>query len=203
MITADEALERLKTGNQRFAEGNSQYNELVNEQRRNTLVEGQNPWAVVLGCSDSRAPAEILFDIGLGDLFVIRVAGNIVAPSGVGSIEFAVESYGTPLVVVLGHTNCGAIDATLNALQHPEAIHSYNLTSIVSRIRPSLETLMETDLVNNPEELAKVAVRANIRASVSQIRYSSPMLEQRLQSGQLKVVGAQYNLQSGKVDFFE
>jgi carbonic anhydrase len=203
MISSHEALERLKSGNQRYVEGKTQYTELVNEQRRNNLVEGQNPWAIVLGCSDSRAPAEILFDHGLGDLFVIRVAGNIVAPSQVGSIEFAVESYDTPLVVVLGHTHCGAIQATLDSLRNPEATHSHNLTSIVSRIRPSLETLVETDLVNNPEELAKYAVRANIRASVNQIRYSSPILEQRVQSDQLQVVGAQYSLETGVVDFLD
>ncbi|MEJ2042659.1 MAG: carbonic anhydrase [Reinekea sp.] len=201
MISADEALERLKAGNQRYVDGDTQYAELVNEQRRNKLVEGQLPWAVVLGCSDSRAPAEIIFDHGLGDLFVIRVAGNIVAPSGVGSIEFAVESYGTPLVVVLGHTDCGAIHATLDALKHPEALHSHNLNSIVSRIRPALETLFETDLNSQPDELVKYAVRANIRASVNHIRYSSPIIEQRVQSGMLKVVGAQYSLDTGEVTF--
>ena len=203
MISADEALERLKAGNQRYVDGNTRYAELVNEQRRSKLVEGQLPWAVVLGCSDSRAPAEIIFDHGLGDLFVIRVAGNIVAPSGVGSIEFAVESYGTPLVVVLGHTDCGAIHATLETLKHPEAQHSHNLNSIVSRIRPTLETLAETELSAQPEELAKYAVRANIRASVNHIRYSSPILEQRVQSGMLKVVGALYSLDSGIVHFLD
>ncbi len=203
MITSEEALERLKSGNARYADGKSRFNEVVNVQRRAHLVGGQNPWAIILGCSDSRAPAEIIFDHGLGDLFVIRVAGNIVAPSQVGSIEFAVESYQTPLVVVLGHTSCGAIDATLEALKNPEAQHSHNLNSIVSRIRPSLETLYETELANQPEKLALYAVRANIRASVSQIRYSSPSLEQRVQSGTLQVVGAQYSLDTGVVDFFE
>lgn len=202
MIDSDEALERLQAGNRRFVEGRSLFSELVNQQRRAQLVTGQNPWAIILGCSDSRAPAEILFDLGLGDLFVIRVAGNVVAPSGVGSIEFAVESYGTPLVVVLGHTNCGAIQATLEALAHPEKTPSLNLNSIVSRIRPTIETLTETDLIEKPEELAVKAVRANVRASVNQIRHSSPMLEQRVQSGQLKVVGAQYSLASGEVEFF-
>lgn len=203
MITADEALDRLKQGNQRYLKGETQYSEFVNAQRRDSLVAGQNPWAIVLGCSDSRAPAEILFDLGLGDLFVIRVAGNIVAPSQVGSIEFAVESYDTPLIVVLGHTQCGAIDATLNALKNPKAAHSHNLNSIVSRIRPTIETLVETDLRDNPAELAKFAVRANIRASVNHIQYASPLLENRVQAGSLKVVGAQYSLETGVVDFLE
>ncbi|MDX1342447.1 carbonic anhydrase [Reinekea sp. G2M2-21] len=203
MITSDEALERLQSGNRRYVDGQSRYSEVVNVQRRTDLVGGQSPWAIILGCSDSRAPAEIIFDHGLGDLFVIRVAGNIVAPSQVGSIEFAVESYDTPLVVVLGHTSCGAIQATLEALKNPDAKHSHNLNSIVSRIRPSLETLYETDLSKDPENLAKYAVRANIRASVNQIRYSSPSLEQRVQSGQLKVIGAQYSIETGVVDFLD
>jgi carbonic anhydrase len=203
MITATEALESLKQGNLRFVEGKTQYSELVNPQRRSNLIEGQKPRVIILGCSDSRVPAEMIFDHGLGDLFVIRVAGNIVAPSQVGSIEFAVESYGTPLVVVLGHTHCGAIQATLDALRNPEAVHTHNVNSIVSRIQPSIETLYETELSEKPEELARFAVRANIRASVSQIRSSSPLLEQKVQSQLLQVVGAQYSIETGVVDFLD
>jgi len=203
MKTSAEILDRLKAGNQRFVGELSEHRELSSEQRRNSLVEGQMPFAVILGCSDSRVPAEIVFDQGLGDLFVIRVAGNIVAPSQVGSIEFAVEAYGTPLVVVLGHTHCGAIQATLDALKNPQTQPSYNLMSIVSRIRPSIETLVETDLKHNEEALVRFAVRANIRASVSQIQYSSPILEKHIQSGNLKVVGAQYSLETGIVDFLD
>jgi carbonic anhydrase len=203
MITATEALESLKQGNIRYVEGKTQYSELVNPERRHNLIEGQKPRVIILGCSDSRVPAEIIFDHGLGDLFVIRVAGNIVAPSQVGSIEFAVESYGTPLVVVLGHTHCGAIEATLDALNNPEAVRTHNVNSIVSRIQPSIETLYETDLSKNPEELARFAVRANIRASVSQIRSSSPFLEQRVKSQQLQVVGAQYSIETGVVTFLD
>jgi len=203
MKTSDEILDRLKAGNQRFVDETSEHSELAGEQRRNSLIAGQMPFAVILGCSDSRVPAEIVFDQGLGDLFVIRVAGNIVAPSQVGSIEFAVETYGTPLVVVLGHTQCGAIQATLDALKNPETQPSFNLMSIVSRIRPSIETLVETDLKHNEAELVRFAVRANIRASVNQIRYSSPILERYILSGSLKVVGAQYSLETGIVDFLD
>jgi len=203
MINAKDALERLQNGNQRFVTEMSQQSELASERRRHKLVEGQHPFAVILGCSDSRVPAEIVFDQGLGDLFVIRVAGNIVAPSQLGSIEFAVETYGTPLVVVLGHTHCGAIQATLDSLKNPEAQPSHNLNSIVSRIRPALETLVETELQHDESELVRYAVRANIRTSVSQIRYSSPILEKYIQSGSLKVVGAQYSLETGIVDFLE
>lgn len=203
MISANEALTRLKEGNERFVAQKGQHKEHSSEGRRLKLVEGQMPYAVILGCSDSRVPAEIVFDQGLGDLFVIRVAGNIVAPSQVGSIEFAVESYGTPLVVVLGHSNCGAIDATLNAIKNPQVPASHNLMSIVSRIRPSIETLTETELAKDPEALKQHAVRANIRTSVSQVRYSSPYLENQIKSGNLMVVGAQYSLETGQVDFLE
>ncbi|TCS40119.1 carbonic anhydrase [Reinekea marinisedimentorum] len=202
MLNAQEALQRLKEGNERFVTQMTQQ-ELASEKRRLNLLEGQSPFAIILGCSDSRVPAEIIFDQGLGDLFVIRVAGNIVAPSQVGSIEFAVETFGTPLVVVLGHNSCGAIKATLNAIKNPEQEPSHNLMSIVSRIRPSLETLVETDLQHNEKDLMKFAVRANIRTSVSQIRYSSPYLETQIQSGKLMVVGAQYSLEEGKIHFFE
>lgn len=203
MISSAEVLTRLKAGNQRFVGELSEHSELSSERRRNSLIDGQTPFAVILGCSDSRVPAEIVFDQGLGDLFVIRVAGNIVAPSQVGSIEFAVETYGTPLVVVLGHTQCGAIQATLDALKNPETQPSFNLMSIVSRIRPSIETLVETELKHDEDALVGFAVRANIRASVSHIQYSSPILEKHIQSGNLKVVGAQYSLETGIVDFLD
>ncbi len=203
MASAKEALIRLKEGNQRFVSEVSQQSEKVNQNRRHQLVEGQKPFAIILGCSDSRAPAEIVFDQGLGDLFVIRVAGNIVAPSQVGSIEFAVETYETPLVVVLGHSHCGAINATIEALENGTESTSHNLMSIVSRIKPSIETLFETDLKNDKEELMKYAVRSNIRASVNQIRYSSPSIERLMLSDKLMVVGAEYSLETGEVDFFE
>jgi carbonic anhydrase len=203
MLSAQEALQRLKEGNERFVSQITQQQELASEKRRLNLLEGQSPFAIILGCSDSRVPAEIIFDQGLGDLFVIRVAGNIVAPSQVGSIEFAVETYGTPLVVVLCHNSCGAIKATLDAIKKPDQTPSHNLMSIVSRIRPSLETLTETDLKNNEEDLMRFAVRANIRTSVSQVRYSSPYLETQIKSGNLMVVGAQYSLKEGQVNFFD
>lgn len=203
MISSQEALQLLKEGNQRYANDESQPRALTNEQRRALLEKQQAPYAVILGCSDSRVPAEIIFDQGLGDLFVIRVAGNIVAPSQVGSIEYAVETFGTPLVVVLGHSNCGAINATLDVCCGGANNASHNVMSIVSRIRPAVETLCETDLKHNREELAKYAVRANVRSSVSQIRYSSPILERLMQSDQLVVIGAEYSLATGAVTFYD
>jgi carbonic anhydrase len=201
LITAQEAFERLQEGNDRFV--SDIRGELPNQIRRTKLISTQEPFAIILGCSDSRVPAEIVFDQGLGDLFVIRVAGNIVAPSQVGSIEFAADRFGTRLVVVLGHSNCGAILATLQELERPSESRSPNLRSIVNRIRPAVETLMETDLRQTPELLVHRAVRANIRASVNHLRHGSQLLERLIQHDGLVVVGAEYSLETGVVDFFD
>src|SRR6476659_6660416 len=138
MISGIDALDRLREGNARFVANESRPSDAADQALRARLVAGQAPFAIVLGCSDSRVPAELVFDQGFGDLFVIRVAGNIVAPSQVGSVEFAAARYGTPLVVVMGHSQCGAILATLEELQQPTS-QSRNLRSIVDRIRPSVE----------------------------------------------------------------
>ena len=202
MIPASEALERLREGNRRFAAGHSEQLSL-SPGRRQELLAGQKPFAIILGCADSRVPAEIVFDQGLGDLFVIRVAGNVIAPSLVGSVEFAAEKFGTRLVVVLGHSHCGAVQATLEELAHRPEERSPNLASIVDRIRPSVETLLETDLRHDPEALLHYAVRANIRASASQLRHASAILETLVQDDGLLITGAEYNLESGLIDFFE
>lgn len=203
MISAIEALDRLQAGNHRFALGAHERDTAIDRVRRLETVAGQEPFAIILGCSDSRVPAEIVFDQGLGDLFVIRVAGNIVAPSQIGSIEFAAEAFGTRLVVVMGHTGCGAVSATLDQLRRPLENRSPNLHSIVSRIRPSVQILFQTELRDRPEELMQLAVRANVRASVNQLRNSSQILERLIQSNDLLVVGAEYSLETGVVDFFE
>jgi carbonic anhydrase len=171
--------------------------------RRHELTAGQEPFAIILGCSDSRVPAEIVFDQGLGDLFVIRVAGNIVAPSQIGSVEFAAERYHTRLVVVLGHSSCGAIQATLEQLQRPAENQSRNLNSIVNRIRPSLEGLLATKLKYDADALMRHAVRANIRASADHLRHGSEVIEQLIQGDGLLMVGAEYSLETGVVDFFD
>jgi carbonic anhydrase len=170
---------------------------------KSALVAGQEPLAVILGCSDSRVPAEIVFDQGFGDLFVIRVAGNIVAPSQVGSVEFAAQRFGTRLVVVLGHSMCGAVLATLEELDAPQDDPSPNLCSIVDRIRPAVEGLRETELRNDPDALLHQAVRANIRASANQLRGGSQIIEQLIHHEGLLVVGAEYSLETGVVDFFD
>jgi len=203
VIPAREALERLRKGNGRFVSDVPGREILTSPARRNELAAGQEPLAIILGCSDSRVPAEIVFDQGLGDLFVIRVAGNIVAPSQVGSVEFAAERFGTRLVVVLGHSRCGAILATLEELGHPREGQSRNLRSIVDRIRPSVEALLATELRHDADALVQEAVRANIRASANHLRHGSEVLEQLIQSDGLLVVGAEYSLETGVVDFFE
>lgn len=203
MISAQEALERLKEGNRRFIQHLRSTEVLMSQLRRGELVKGQKPFAIVLGCSDSRVPAELVFDQGLGDLFVIRVAGNIVAPSQVGSVEFAAEAFGTQLVVVMGHTFCGAIDATLQAIEHPSVPRSPNLASIVDRIRPAIEGLVHTGLVQERERLIHEAMRANVRASVNHLRRGSAILEKMVIEGGLRVVGAEYSLESGEVAFFD
>jgi carbonic anhydrase len=203
MIPATVALERLQEGNRRFVADVRNPDAITSQKRRNELTSGQEPIAIVLGCSDSRVPAEIVFDQHLGDLFVIRVAGNIVAPSQVGSVEFAAARFGTPLVVVLGHSQCGAILATLEELQAPTASQSRNLRSIVNRIRPSVETLLATELRHDPAELTRQAVRANIRASADHLRHGSDILERLIQKGEFLVVGAEYSLETGVVEFFD
>jgi len=202
MITASEALQRLQEGNRRFVSGVRSVDTLVKQLQRADLVAGQAPFAIILGCSDSRVPAELIFDQGLGDLFVIRVAGNIVAPSQIGSVEFAVERFGTPLVVVLGHTMCGAVIATLDDLECPSEARSSNVLSIVNRIRPTVEPLFETELRRNPGQLLETAIRANILAATNHLRHGSAMLEQLIQNGNLTIVGAEYSLESGEVAFF-
>jgi carbonic anhydrase len=203
MVPAHQALERLREGNLRFAANVRGSDAFVSHTRRAELASGQQPFAIILGCSDSRVPAEIVFDQGLGDLFVIRVAGNIVAPSQVGSVEFSAERYSTRLVVVLGHSQCGAILATLEELLTPSANQSHNLRAIVDRVRPSVETLLHTELRHDSDALVREAVRANIRASVNHLRHGSQVLEELIQRDGLLVVGAEYSLESGVVEFFE
>ena len=203
MVSAQEALERLREGNRRFVANAQEANGFPGQTRPADVAASQQPFAIVLGCSDSRVPAEIVFDQGLGDLFVIRVAGNIVAPSQVGSVEFAATRYSTRLVVVLGHSQCGAILATLEELRRPQEDQSRNLRSIVDRVRPSVEALLATELRHDFGALVREGVRANIRASVNHLRHGREILEQLIQEEGLRVVGAEYSLETGVVQFLE
>lgn len=203
MISASEALALLREGNRRFVSNVSSRDTFESRARRIELAAGQEPFAAILGCSDSRVPVEIVFDQGLGDLFVIRVAGNIVAPSQIGSVEFAAEQFGSRLVVVLGHSRCGAIETTLEQLRRPVENQSRNLRSIVDLVRPAIEGLLTTDLKHDHQALVHEAVRANIRASVRNLRHGSDIIENLIQNAGLRVVGAEYSLETGMVEFFD
>jgi carbonic anhydrase len=201
MVPAHEALERLLEGNRRFVAGVR--DEAASLARRADLVAGQEPFAIILGCSDSRVPAELVFDQGLGDLFVIRVAGNIVAPSQIGSVEFAAEQFHTRLVVILGHSQCGAVTATIEELRNPsDSAHSRNLRSIVGRIQPAVQGLL-AELAGDEHTLLHEACRANVRASANQLRHGSEIIEKLCAEDGLLIVGAEYSLETGVVDVFE
>jgi len=203
MMNALEALERLHAGNRRFVDASRGQGADLSPEKRRQLVAGQEPFAVILGCSDSRVPAELVFDQGLGDLFVIRVAGNIVAPSLIGSVEYAAQQCGSRLVVVLGHSGCGAVQATIDELERPAEIRSPNLRSIVDRIRPAVESLLESDLRDDHDALMRQAVRANVRTSVGQLRHGSQILEREIERSGLLIVGAVYSLETGTVEFLD
>ncbi len=202
MMAAHEALARLRDGNRRFVDGIDQ-STAQSLARRSELIEVQEPFAIILGCSDARVPAEIVFDQGIGDLFVIRVAGNIVAPSQIGSVEFAASAFGTRLVVVLCHSQCGAVQATLRELEQPTENRSPNLRAIVDRIRPSVQSLLDTDEPLNRDTLLRRSVRANCRVSVDRLRHGSGILEDLIETDGLSVVGAEYSIENGMVDFFD
>ena len=203
MKTALDALQRLKAGNGRFVSGHQSRHIDIDHARQTAAAEKQEPIAIILGCSDSRVPAEIVFDQGLGDLFVIRVAGNIVQPSQVGSVEFAAARYGTRLVVVLGHSQCGAVLATMEEIQWPSENQSRHLRSIVDRIRPSVESLMTSSADDDTDALLHRAIRANVVGSMNHLRHGSEILEQLIRNDGLLVVGAEYCLETGEVEFLE
>ncbi|MDO4895158.1 carbonic anhydrase [Moraxella sp.] len=204
-LDAKQVLEMLKAGNERYIASLSSTKPLMIPPP--TLVREQKPSAIILGCSDARVPVELIFDQGLGDLFVIRVAGNVVAPSQIGSVEFAAEKFGTRLVVVLGHSHCGAVTACIEALVNPDAYYSPNLQSIVDRIRPSVLNLHEITTAAGDDvdmdELIDRSIRANVSMSVSQLKHGSRILEDMVKSGDLLIIGAEYDVATGKVDFFD
>lgn len=202
-ISAHEALQKLRDGNRRFVADESDHTKLTHRRSRDKVAAAQSPFAIVLGCSDSRVPTEIIFDQGLGDLFVIRVAGNIVAPSQVGSIEFAAERFGTRLIVVMGHSRCSAVSTTLDELERPAGSRSPNLTSIVNFIRPSVQELLQSEDRPEHDELLSQAIAANIRNSVNHLRHHSDILRRMIKNNGLMVVGAEYSLATGIVSFLD
>ena len=202
-LSAADALTRLREGNARFVANVRSVEAMASVARRADPMKPQEPVAVILGCSDSRAPAETIFDQGMGDLFVIRVAGNIVAPSQIGSVEFAAERFGTRLVVVMGHTHCGAVSATIEAILDPNPPRSRNLLSITDRIVPAVSPLMQTELARDRANLMRAATRANVAAAADHWRHGSRLLEEARLQGGLVIVGAEYDIESGQVDFFD
>jgi carbonic anhydrase len=203
MISSAEALNRLREGNRRFVNGETLLDASTSHLQRPDMVAAQNPFAIILACSDSRVPTELIFDQGIGDLFVIRVAGNVVAPSQIGSVEFAATQFGTRLVVVLGHSNCGAVIATLNELAKQESHRSPNLRAIVDRIRPAVEPVLAEHNDDEFELVIDKAVRANIVRSVDRLEHGSQIVENLIERGELQIVGAEYSIESGEIDFFE
>ncbi len=202
-VSAADALRKLREGNARFAAHARGTGTLLTAARRAKLTGVQEPIAIVLGCSDSRVPVEIVFNQGPGDLFVIRVAGNIVAPSLVGSVEFAADRFGTRLVVVMGHSSCGAIAATIEELHRPTTNQSPNLRAIVDRIRPGVEELVKMKEAEGALAVEHAAMTANVLASVNQLRHGSAIIEGLIASDGLVVIGAWYSLETGKVEFLD
>ena len=200
-VSAQDALVKLREGNARFAANARGAGMLMTAARRARLAAAQQPFAIVLGCSDSRVPVEIVFNQGPGDLFVIRVAGNIVAPSLIGSVEFAADRFGTRLVVVLGHSSCGAIAATIEELHRPAPNPSPNQRAIVDRIRPGVEAIVARHESEGALAVEHAAMTANVRASVDQLRHGSAIIESLIAGDGLAVTGAWYSLETGKVEF--
>lgn len=201
LMDASAALSQLREGNARFVANQSTLN--IGDTDRATLTTGQKPFAVILGCSDSRVPTEVVFDQGIGDLFVIRIAGNVVAPSQIGSVEFAAKKFGIRLVVVLGHTHCGAIEATVDELRRPADQQSKNIATIIDRIKPSVDELLRTGEIRDRDELIQRAARENVRYSAEALRHGSTIIETLVEDRELSIVGAEYSLDTGAVDFFD
>mgnify|MGYP001591379101 CR=1 FL=1 len=196
-LTSDQALARLEQGNNRCVDGKSSHGHDQAKWRERFLVK-QKPFATVLGCSDSRVPPELLFDQGFGELFVIRVAGNIVDPDVVGSIQYAVKHLDNKLIVVLGHQNCGAVTAALSPPDQTTG-EPPELGKLLDRIRPAIASL---DRHQEREQLIAASVEANVRASAKQLR-RVPSIAEAMKTQHAKVVGAVYHIDSGKISFLD
>lgn len=203
MISALDALLRLRDGNRRFTAGQVDTESMARRVHEAGISDGQHPFAIILACSDSRVPTELIFDQGIGDLFVIRVAGNVVATTQIGSIEFAAKQFGTKLVVVLGHSNCGAVIATLKELALKESQSSPNLRAIIDRIRPAVEPILEAHKDDEDHGVIRDSVLANVRASVEKLSHGSLILERLIENGELCITGAVYSIETGQVEFFD
>lgn len=190
--SAESANRKLIEGNRRFALGKPLQEDISLQKRRDLKVNGQKPFAVILSCSDSRVPPEIVFDQGLGDIFVVRNAGNVVEPVALGSIEYSIKYLGTPLIVVMGHEDCGAVKAAVEGEETTD-----NIEAIIKKIEPSVEKAKSG---GSKEGLKERAENENIVNSIEQIK-KSPVVKEMLETGRVKIVGAKYHLESGEVIF--
>ena len=202
MISAENALRRLRDGNARYVAGEAGPAPSAHEARRKELPEMQSPSAIILGCSDSRVPPEIVFGQDVGDLFVVRVAGNIAARSQIGSIEFAAQTFGVRLIVVLGHSRCGAIEAVVAELRKPSVLQSDNLDFVIDKLRPSVEQVMTNGYGHDPDMLIAAVGRENVRRSMEALQHDSKIIGELVEHEDLVIVGAEYSLQTGVVEFF-
>lgn len=193
----DEALQKLLDGNKRYVEGKFASKDLSDSRRTEILKGGQHPFATIISCSDSRVPPEHIFDQGLGDIFIIRVAGNVVDPIALGSIEYGVEHVHTPLLMILGHSDCGAVKATLGAKGEPEG----NIGAIVKKIQPAVKKAKKKGGSN--EEVLESAIKENIMNVYADVMMKSPVVKELVHEGKLKVVVAEYNLATGKVEMLD
>ncbi len=195
-VTADKALELLAEGNKNYTKGDLHHLEQMSASKtRTSLAKVQHPYAIIVSCSDSRVPPEILFDKGLGEIFVIRVAGNVVAPHELGSIEYAAEHLGSTLIMVLGHERCGAVTAAVDAKGKPEG----NIGSIVDSIAPAVEKAHKKNPAANHADLVETSVNENVRLVAQNILGQSPVIKKLAAEGKVKVVGAKYDLDEGTV----
>lgn len=201
-MKAEQALQKLQEGNRKFVAATSAEVELTTPMVKMDVSQGQQPFAVILGCSDSRVPAELVFHCGLGELFVIRVAGNVVAPSQIGSVEFACQNFGTELVIVLGHSHCGVINATVQALLEEGDDISPNVASIVDRVTPAVLPVVTQNSAADHADLVHQAMRANVAHSVDRLQMRSQILRQLVKKGKLQIIGADYSIESGEVEFY-
>jgi carbonic anhydrase len=192
VLSPDAALERLMAGNERYVQGASRTHDFKSE--REALAKGQNPYAGILSCADSRIAPEYAFDSGRGDLFVVRVAGNFATEDGIASFEYAVQVLGTPLLLVLGHQACGAVDATIKSIKDNTTLPGH-LPALVAAIGPAVKAVLD-----QPGDPLDNAIRQNVLLNVEKLKTATPIIGKSVEQGKVRVLGGVYNLSTGHVD---
>ena len=197
-VSADEAIRLLSAGNERFAAGKLQRPNSDLDRVRSTAKNGQAPFATVLSCADSRVPVETVFDRGVGDLFVVRVAGNVADPGTLGSMEYAAEHLGTPLIVVMGHSQCGAVKAAMDGAE----LYG-NLPTLIDSIRPAVRKARSEHREATAEQLLDASIAQNVRHQIDAAVIKSPQLRHMVLHGKVKIVGAVYDIETGRVEWLD